>query len=274
MTEEDKVPQKKETGEDKKEPPKKRKRTATTPVKKLSTPQAFKKRRVSFSTVDLLQFEQRAGVESHGVPDEGGVSLYMGKLISQSPKIQIDKYIEITENHEFHGQLSPEKRIEVLSHKISKKKVKEGEKKLDDLRNSREHVGCQCVPPQFLTVGELKKVLQKHKQSGWSKQKKAQLIERVEKIKGKRCCLPNSGCECVDNQIECYSETCSCLSLPNNRRYCQNGNGKKMFEYPRSFNSRKTQKIIKNWDKYYTPPQSKKFLELPKKKGRDLFGSK
>jgi len=37
-------------------------------------------------------------------------------------------------------------------------------------------------------------------------------VKKVEKLKGKSCCYPNSGCECADNQIECYSESCTCLS--------------------------------------------------------------
>jgi len=250
----------------KKSLPKKRKRNnKTTPLLPPLPP--HKKRRVSFTTVDLYAFEQRCGPEAHGVPDEGGAPLYLGKLVKQSPKIQIDKYIEITQAEEFLGAMSPEKRVEIASNKMSKKAIKKSEELCDKIRESRVDIGCQCLPPECLSVSELKSVLRQNKQSGWSKCRKPDLVRRVEKIKGKSCCLPNSGCPCVDGGIECYSETCLCLSETKSKRFCRNTFGKKMFQYPRKFTSRKTQSILKTWEKFYTPPPSKKpkFFKIPKK---------
>jgi len=224
-------------------------------------PYERRKRRVSFSTVDLHEFEQRIGPESHGVPDEGASSLYMGSLISSSPKIDLDKYMKKRKETSLENEgsyLSPEKRQEVACNPMTQDLLDKSSKLLEQLRASREVFGCQCVPPMFLTVPELKNVLKKNGKSGYSKLKKSQLIKEVEKIKGKSCCTPNSGCECFDNGIGCYSESCTCLTY-GGKKLCRNKFGKKMFQQPRGFGSRKTKSILKQWDAFYTPETDRTF---------------
>lgn len=220
-----------------------------------------KKRRVSFSTVDLHEFEQRIGPESHGVPDEGAASLFMGNLIQSSPQIDLEKYLikRARLERDDGSYLSPDKRIEVACNKVTEEEILKSEEELEKLRASREIIGCRCLPPMFKTVPELKQILKDFGATGYSSMRKGDLILAVEKIKGKSCCLPNSGCECVDNTISCYSESCLCLSAGSGKRLCRNKFGKKMFQQPRAFKSRKTTKILKAWDTFYTPETDRTF---------------
>jgi len=228
-----------------------------------------RKRRVSFTHVDLHEFEQRVGKIGHGVPEEGA-SLFMGKLISSSPKVPVEKFIakrdkEREISKKIFDVVSPDIRKKVAFNKVTKKELDAASKETEKIHKRRSIFGCTCLPPKFMTVAELKQKLKKSGCKKFSKLNKPKLIKMLEKKSGKSCCQPGSGCECTDNGIGCYSESCSCLSVTGTLRFCKNEE-KKMFNYPPRFTSRKTKKILKEWEQHYTEKKTRKIKRKKKVK--------
>jgi len=150
--------------------------------------------RVSFGRVQVLEFEQKAGSGSQGVPEQGAASLYLGALVDCKNEIPVEKFEEERKSKLFEralqrkgvsvdvkdDELYTRGREDILFHsythkdrikkyqmanngvKVPTEELKKETKELEAIRQSRQRVGCSCKPICQLSAVELRGILAKY----------------------------------------------------------------------------------------------------------------